>query len=108
MIMKDEATKQQALAMVASGPVRVATKNSFGSVHDVAELERMCQEALSKEDILIVAPLTAAQFMEDYGWSLQQVRRERREQIRQQTREWIRNHPEEVKKLLRKNGNGDH
>ena len=108
MIVKDEATTEEALRMLESSPkgVRFSDRWRYTIVTKSDVLEFLCSEVLEHDDIAIVAPIGQENKMENYAAVLPKVRKERAEERKKRTqkqmRKWVKEHPKEVERIMKR------
>lgn len=96
MIVKDEKTLAQALALVAEKPVRYSDATRFALVTKPSDLSDYAAEAFERGDIAIVVPVGQEAYMESHDWELKMLHRHQREEEKRLVRKWVTSHPEAV------------
>jgi len=100
MIVKDEATLQQAMELTKLGPVSYNDNCMYLSTIEPEELRAKLAQRLRMDDIGIVA-LRGPQYpMEDYDYALKMVKKERRMAEQKAIRHWVTTHPAQVRKVV--------
>jgi len=94
MIVHDEETLEEALVMVAQGPVRYSDKHNYITISDAETLSRKVTSALNTGDIVIIVPTGQEGSMEDHSQSLFKIRARRKRQEAKDIRKWVADHPE--------------
>ncbi len=100
MIVKNEATLQQAMDLIKIGPVRYQDHYSFSMVEDPRKLETMLRAQLADDDIAIVVLHGREQFMESYDYEKKLYQRERRIAEQKAARKWVTEHPEQARRYM--------
>ncbi len=107
MVVYDEETLNEALALAAIGPVRFSDTYMFVIITEPSTLETRCRTALGRGDIAIVAPVGTESTMEDHTTALRRVKARRKVQEKKDVQTFFREHPDKVEKVekrLRKEG----
>lgn len=102
MIVKDEQTLQQALAMVSEKPVRYCDATHFSVVSDAGALSSLADDALNSGDIVVVVFKGQERFMENHDSELKAHKRALRDKEKKQVREWVKFHKEEAARIAAK------
>jgi len=94
MIVHDEETLEEALVMVAQGPVRYSDTYNYITISDAETLNRKVTSAFNTGDIAIIVPTGQEGSMEDHSQSLYKIRAQRKRQEAKDIRKWVAEHPE--------------
>ncbi len=102
MVVHDEESLEEALALVEQGPVRYSDRFAWVGISSRNTLESISRAALKRGDIAIVA--SVGEPMEEYAKELTKVLARRKRQEQMDMREYFREHPERVEKVAKKFG----
>jgi len=102
MVIKDDNTLLQALALVELTPVWYSDQYRSALVTDSERLETLARGALNRGSIAIVTVKGQEEHMESFSWELKMAKRERAQKELQQVRAWVRANPERVAKVAQK------
>lgn len=97
MIIHNEETLEEGVALVKQGSVRYSDQYSYRLVTSEALLRTLALQALSRDDVAVVAMLGQERSMENHALALRTTKAQRRETETQAVKTWVREHPE-VKK----------
>ena len=102
MIVKDSATKQEALRLLQSNDkVFYSDKFYFAAeVFNADLLDRHITSALERGEIAVVG--VTQESMELFDYELKAFKTEQRKLEAKEAHEWFRTHPREVKKVLKR------
>ena len=102
MIVKDVTTLRQALELTRGKVARYVDRWDYVLVEEPVRLEGKLLQQIRNNDIAVVVCQGQEQVMEDYDWSLKQVKKDRRVAEQKAIRQWVTEHPEKVKALRKK------
>ena len=102
MIVKDDKTLAQALALVAEKPVRYSDATRFALVTKPSDLSDYTAEAFERGDIAIVVPVGQEAYMESHDWELKMLHRHQREEEKRLVRKWVTEHKDAVERVAQK------
>ncbi len=100
MIVKNEATLQQAMDLIKIGPVRYQDKYSFAMIDEPRVLETRLRAQLDDDDIAVVVLHGREAFMESYDYEKKLYQRERRIAEQKAARKWVTEHPDQARKYM--------
>jgi len=104
MIVKDEESIEEALQIMTASPggVRYSDEYSYITIKTPGTLELQCRRALARNSIAIVVTKGLEREMEDHGYYLRIVRKQRAEDEKKAIKEWVRDNPRAVEILSEK------
>lgn len=97
MIIHNEGTLEEAVALVRQEPVRYSDYYAYRIVSSEELLRNLSLQALSRGDVAVVVLVGQEGSMEGHPAALKRIKAQRRETETQAVRAWVRAHPE-VKK----------
>lgn len=103
IIVKDDDTLEQAVQLAQQESVRYSDRYQFRTISSPETLRTLCNEAFGRSEIALVASLDEE--LPDYKATWRAYKAERREQKKQEDKEmrqWIREHPTEIKEMMRR------
>jgi len=102
MVVYDEESMEEALLILAASPEGVRYSDEFLSISVTKPetLEHQCQRALARNSVAIV--YLPGHEVENHAVVLRRVRAQRAEEEKRKIREWVREHPEQVKKYMKR------
>lgn len=102
MIIKNDDTLSQALALVELTPLRYSDERRYTIVTSAEELESLGRSALDRGSIAIVVPKGQEAHMESFTWELKMAKREAYQNEKRKVKEWVRNNPLRVARVAAK------
>lgn len=103
IIVKDDETIDEALALLEQhGTVQYSDHWEYRTLTSPSVLSAKCHEAISRDEIALVAPRDEEMPVYDAVWP--QVKREVALERTRRARAWIRAHPHEMKAMIKRMG----
>ena len=102
MIVRDNKTLAQALALVSNGPIRYSDAIRYALVTEPKTLTGFVNETLERGDIAIVVPVGQEQYAENHDWELKVYRKQMKEEEKRLVRKWVSEHRDRVDAVIRR------